>query len=88
MSVKVQKSMWVIVINPPAISIEGQDVEYYKDPRTMGTISTRSPISAEWFDSEIQALTLLDKLKRGKSSKTFHEAVACRMIIGLEHVSS
>lgn len=88
MSVKVQKSTWVIVLNPEAIAPEGEVVEYYKDPRTLGTISTRSPISAEWFDSETQAQSLLDKLRRGKSSKTFRDAVTCRMIIGLEHVSS
>lgn len=83
-AVKVQKAEWVIVLNPDAIDPEGETVEYYKDPRTMGTITTRSPISAEWFDSQQQAESLLTKLKKGKSGSMFENAEICRLILGLQ----
>lgn len=83
-SVCVQKSTYVIVIKPEAITMPDGVVEYYKDPRTMDTITTRSFISAEWFDEKERAHSMLLKLKKGKSKKLFAHAKVSRLIIGLQ----
>lgn len=84
-SIKVQKATWVIVVNPKDIPFENNTVEYYTDPSHFGAITTRSYVSANWFDEQRDANAVLKKLKTRKdTAKTFKEAEARRLVIGLQ----